>query len=217
MGSGPARTGKEAARETILDAAFERFSRYGYRRTSMDDIAREAGIARATVYLYFRNKEEIFRALAGRLHDLHVRAAEQAAAAGGSIEDRLERTLAAKFGGFVEIAYGSPHGAELLDESNRICGDLSLASRRRSVELLARLIEEAAGRGQLAPGRIGLTPATAAELVYDSMRGLELGAESLGRTAFQRRLRQTARLLIAGLGGKPSAAGEAVDTGARRR
>ena len=48
--------------EKIIDAAVRRFSRYGVKRTSMNDIAGEAGIARQTLYNAFSNKDEVLRA-----------------------------------------------------------------------------------------------------------------------------------------------------------
>ena len=49
--------------KTILDAAVQVFSRYGVKRTNMNDLAREAGISRQTLYNAFRNKDDILRAL----------------------------------------------------------------------------------------------------------------------------------------------------------
>ncbi len=46
--------------EAILDAAIRVFMRYGIRRTTMADIAGEAGLARQTLYTVFSNKEEVF-------------------------------------------------------------------------------------------------------------------------------------------------------------
>lgn len=46
-------------RQTILDAADRMFLRYGYRKTTIEDIAREAGIGKGSVYLHFQSKEEI--------------------------------------------------------------------------------------------------------------------------------------------------------------
>lgn len=43
----------------IVEVATELFTSQGYRRTSVDDIAREAGVAKGTVYLYFKSKAEI--------------------------------------------------------------------------------------------------------------------------------------------------------------
>src|SRR5215831_10899871 len=48
----------------IVDAALEVFSEKGFAAAKLDDIARKAGISKATLYLYFETKEEIFRAVA---------------------------------------------------------------------------------------------------------------------------------------------------------
>ncbi len=48
--------------KNILDAAMRLFSRYGVKRTSMGDLANEAGISRQTLYNAFSNKDEILRA-----------------------------------------------------------------------------------------------------------------------------------------------------------
>jgi AcrR family transcriptional regulator len=45
----------------LLDAAIGVFARFGYRKTSMDDVARAAGVSRQGLYLSFANKEELFR------------------------------------------------------------------------------------------------------------------------------------------------------------
>lgn len=45
--------------ELILSTAVELFSRYGYERTSIDDIAKHLGIGKGSIYLDFRTKEEI--------------------------------------------------------------------------------------------------------------------------------------------------------------
>lgn len=46
-------------RERILDAATGQFVAYGYRKASVDDIARASGVAKGTLYLYYRNKAEL--------------------------------------------------------------------------------------------------------------------------------------------------------------
>lgn len=49
--------------QAILDAAFEEFAEKGYESTRLEDVAHRAGIAKGTIYLYFRNKEALFRAV----------------------------------------------------------------------------------------------------------------------------------------------------------
>ena len=56
------RTGdKQAARrQVIVEAALECFLQYGFAKTSLDDIAKRAGLSRPLLYLLFKNKEELF-------------------------------------------------------------------------------------------------------------------------------------------------------------
>jgi AcrR family transcriptional regulator len=54
-------------RNAILDAATEIFARFGFKKASIDDIARRAGIGKGTVYLHFESKEELFAAVIRRI------------------------------------------------------------------------------------------------------------------------------------------------------
>ena len=58
---------KDARREQILDAALHAFERGGYHATHIDDVIREAGIARGTFYLHFDGKHSVFAALVDRM------------------------------------------------------------------------------------------------------------------------------------------------------
>jgi AcrR family transcriptional regulator len=51
----------DARQAAVLDAAVGVFARYGYRKASMDEVARAAGVSRQGLYLQFANKEELFR------------------------------------------------------------------------------------------------------------------------------------------------------------
>jgi len=63
------RTRKEAlaTRSRILDAAERVFSRRGVSRTSLDDIARAAGVTRGAIYWHFKDKADLFGAMLGRV------------------------------------------------------------------------------------------------------------------------------------------------------
>jgi AcrR family transcriptional regulator len=47
----------------IIGAAFEEFKQKGYAATRLDDVAKRVGVSKGTIYLYFSNKEELFRAV----------------------------------------------------------------------------------------------------------------------------------------------------------
>jgi AcrR family transcriptional regulator len=54
---------KEARPTEILDAALKMFAEKGFAGARMDDIARRAGVTKGTIYLYFENKEAMFKTL----------------------------------------------------------------------------------------------------------------------------------------------------------
>jgi AcrR family transcriptional regulator len=54
---------KTELREKIMQSAMENFAKHGFDRTRMEDIATAAGLAKGTLYLYFKNKEDLFYAI----------------------------------------------------------------------------------------------------------------------------------------------------------
>jgi AcrR family transcriptional regulator len=52
--------GQHERGERILDAAAELVLRWGYKRVTIEDVAKQAGIGKGTVYLHFRNRSELF-------------------------------------------------------------------------------------------------------------------------------------------------------------
>jgi AcrR family transcriptional regulator len=70
---------RKAARPgEIVSAALELFVERGYAATRLDDVARHAGVAKGTVYLYFDNKDALFRAVMQELVLPEMQRAEQA-------------------------------------------------------------------------------------------------------------------------------------------
>lgn len=56
-------TKKDANREAILDIAQEIFSKYGYKKTTLDDIANAVRKGKSSLYYYFNSKEDLFQAV----------------------------------------------------------------------------------------------------------------------------------------------------------
>ena len=48
-------------KEVVIDTARELFSKYGYKKVSMDEIAAKAGVTKKTIYMYFSSKEELLK------------------------------------------------------------------------------------------------------------------------------------------------------------
>jgi len=193
----PPRGDAEARHTAILDAALQVFGQYGYRRTSMDDIAREAGIGKGTIYLSFASKEEVFQALSQRLAQRMLADAEVARHRPGTTADKLAAMHVAWFGTYAETISRSPHAAELLDAKHRLSAGLVTDAGRRYQRLVGDVLAEAAAAGELDLDAAGLIPDTAAELMIASARGLESIAAS--PAAYRRHLDTLIRVMIAGL------------------
>ena len=82
-------------RERIVTAARRRFETYGYRRTSIAEIARDAGIAVGTVYRYFAGKEAVFLAVVEDMNQRWLAESRRALEGPGTAPDRLQRLGAA--------------------------------------------------------------------------------------------------------------------------
>ncbi|MDV7143428.1 TetR/AcrR family transcriptional regulator [Tropicimonas sp. TH_r6] len=78
-----------AKREQILDGAERVFTRDGFDTASMNDITREAGVSKSTIYVYFADKEELFEAALARRQDLIFNDIQSWLATDGTEEDVL--------------------------------------------------------------------------------------------------------------------------------
>lgn len=194
-----------ATRERILGAAFVRFARYGFRRTSMEDIAGEAGVSRAALYLQFRNKEEIFKSLAQDLQDRALARAGEALDGRGPLAERVCAAIEGKSLEMVRITLESPHGSELLDETGRLCGDLVAETERRFAEQLTRVLRRAAADGDIDLAAADLAAPAASQLLLRAVRGLKGPGVSVDE--YRKGLATLVRVFLSGLAPRTKRAG----------
>ena len=147
----PALPERQAA---ILAAAFDVFQRFGFRRTSMQDIARAAGLSRAALYLHFANKEDILRNMVQAYFDTTLVAVQAALEPGQKPKKVLGALFQAKVGPQMQALMASPHAAELWEANMALCADLVKQGEARVAAALTRWLqaESDAGRLKLASG-----------------------------------------------------------------
>ncbi|MFN3845158.1 MAG: TetR/AcrR family transcriptional regulator [Paracoccaceae bacterium] len=170
--------------DMILDAAFHAFATYGYRRTTMDDIAQGVGLSRSALYLHYHNKEDVFRTLAERYFRDALAAMESALMASGQTpEQALIAAFVAKDGKFMDVVLGTPHGAELLDAGISLTKDLADRAEAQKIALLAQWLAAL-------PMTEGIgTPEAVARTIMISAMGLKFPGQTLdGYRAGQRQL-----------------------------
>lgn len=114
----------ETKREAILQAAAELMLKHGFRGTSMEAIARSAGVAKPTLYACFPDKTAVFAELVQRVV-AEWRGNFLAALTGdGDVVTRVGAALTAKTKGTLRLISASPHAAELYSEHDRLSAPL---------------------------------------------------------------------------------------------
>ena len=157
-------------RASILDAARTVFSRKGYAETSVDDVAEGAGVAKGTLYLYFKSKEDLY--LAALASDLRTMAAEA--------REKMERqtSFRAKLRAFlgVRLEYCRTHENFLriyLAEYGSMFVRAPLSRElwqlfRDNIRYMAGVVEEAIAKGEIR----AVPPLATAAAIFDMSRGL---------------------------------------------
>lgn len=106
--------------QRILDAAAKLFAHYGYDKTTVSDIAEEAGISKGAVYLHYKSKEDLFDALilheGERLLDILLARVEADPEAGSIVSLYWHSIMA---------AYESPLMLALMRQDTKVIGDMS--------------------------------------------------------------------------------------------
>jgi AcrR family transcriptional regulator len=177
-------------RTRVARAALGVFARYGFRKTSMDEVARAADISRQGLYLLFGDKEALFRAAIGRMIEDGLAAVDTALAADAPIGPRLYAAMKTWYGRSV----GAP--AETLDELFARSVSMLRGEMERSGEMVAARLEAAIAASPLAArlAERGLSPADAAR----TLEACGLGLKHAGLTpeAFRARVAAAVSLVV---------------------
>ena len=194
------RGSSSAKPNAIVLAGLELFTHYGYRKTSIDDIARAAQVAKRTVYLHFENKAAVFLAILEYLADQVQQRCAAAERAGSTAVDRLTGLLDAYFGMAFELFSNSEHMPELEETFSKLArariGDLNTEYEDR----LARSLRSLEKTGAIGGPPRGLTVEQIVHMLVRAAEGAKHDPQVQGdRKALERRLRELAILVIAAM------------------
>jgi AcrR family transcriptional regulator len=187
-------------RDAILDAAERLLARYGYRKMTVDDLAREAGIGKGTTYLHFPSKQEIVLCSIDRIVDRLLGHLRELARSDAAPDQKVRQMLVTR----VLFRFDSVKGySEGLDDVLRALRPAYLARRQRYFAAEAALFADVLSAGREA-GAFTLddAPATAHTLLLatNSLLPYSLSPRELGkRPAVEERTLRVADLLLDGL------------------
>jgi len=167
--------GAESRQDALLDAAVGVFARYGFRKATMDEVARAAGVSRQGLYLQFADKESLFRRAVAFKLNRQLHAAKRALA---NESPSLERRLIAACDEWA----GRHVGMLGADAADLMCAGTSLAGTTLS-DYEQRFEEALAHAIAMSPlaefcAASGLTPADVACALHATVRGLKHSCRS---------------------------------------
>lgn len=171
------------SREVVLAAAHELIRRHGFAGLSMRELARESGLAKATLYHHFEDKQDVIRSVIMQDLELVQRRIIEAATSPANVEDRLRDIIATYLGLLVERGMIV---LQLLRESSMLETDLCDILRRYRQELLQPVmlvIQEAVDSGQARPVNVEFAVASMFGMIHSFvthhflLEGMDLGGD----------------------------------------
>jgi AcrR family transcriptional regulator len=191
----PSETLGETRRRALLEAAISVFMRYGYRKTSMEEVAAAAQVSRQALYLHFATKEDLFRAavrtlLEGSLEAVTVVLRDAARP--------LEAKLVAAFDEWIGRYVGllGAGASDLVEAAHTLIGPMVTEHDALFGNAITKVISTSRLAAVYRPA--GLTARQLAETLCATGRGLKYGCPS--REAFVRGMTVAVRTLCAPLG-----------------
>jgi AcrR family transcriptional regulator len=153
--------------DTIVDIAVQVFLRHGYDGASLDQVAKAAGITKASIYYHADGKEALLARGAGRALDALFAVLEEPAAREGREIDRLRHVVKRT----VEITVKRlPEVALLLRvRGNTTAERWILEQRRRFDRLVATIVSEAQSKGEI---RVDIEPGLITRLLFGMLNSI---------------------------------------------
>jgi AcrR family transcriptional regulator len=118
-------TDENARYKRVIRTAEELFKKVGFRAVTMELVAREANVAKATLYSYFKNKDELYVEVCARMARILRGSVEQALVKPDTpLDERLADAVVAKHRPVFTLVRASPHAAELLTYTHSMAGEI---------------------------------------------------------------------------------------------
>jgi AcrR family transcriptional regulator len=193
---------RQPPQDRILDAAMRVFGRHGFRRSSIEQAAEEAGLTRQALYHHFNSKEALFRALIERLYEnslaAEIAAAKAAEEAGEELADILIAEIGARLQALFASLEGSPHIEELFSEHLAQARDLYQTYATRFADEVAATIARVCRKRKLTLTN-GVTVRELARCVEMAIHGTKSAYPSMmPADAFLKQVEIMLRMLVAG-------------------
>ncbi len=187
----------KAKQNAVFDAAADVFAQYGFKRTTMNDIAQAAGISRPALYLMFDNKEHLFHELSAYRLNLGLEAAKAALAGNGSVTSRFIDALMDFEKVYSEPVANSPHGSELIDVNMSLAADVMTTGYSSLIAALAKVLRDADKSGEVSFQNTPMTHKAFVELLMSSIGGIKKKAGT--KAEYRKQTQQVAQVFLSAI------------------
>ena len=171
----------------VLWAAFETVLQFGVRRASMQDIADRAGMSRAALYLLYRNKDDIFRALMGRYFAAAARVVAEVLAGADDPEAALTAAFEAQMSDIADAVMASPHADEMMSAKHGAAQDVVETGERALAAAYGDWLRQGGQAGRFSVEAVGPDPEATAGLMLMAVFALEKSGGAPAQRAAGRR------------------------------
>ena len=154
----------------ILQAARKRFAYYGFSKATMDEIARDVGMGKASLYYYFPTKESLFKAVISHEQDEFLEQAQEFLKTDISAAEKLHQYVLRRLDYFHELVNLSKLSFHSMYEMRPLFGDLFEGFANRELEIITQILQEGNEKSELQVEN----PQQIAELVLHILQGLRL-------------------------------------------
>ena len=143
--------------EIILQMARKLFARYGLKKTSMDDIAAEAKIGKATIYYYFKSKQEIFKTVVDHEWTILINAIREAISKEISPQRKLRAFILTRISRMHELVNLYRVTKDIVTELLPDLEKIRESHFMEEMNIIKEILSEGVKKGIFGEKRIGLT------------------------------------------------------------
>ncbi len=141
-------------REQILSAASDCLARYGYHKTTMDDIAQRIGLNKTSLYYYYRNKESIFLDVIVKEAERFLETLQAKAVRSRGCKNQILTYLTERLRYYRHVVNLHNLSVETLQMIQPSFKALYQSVLEREIDFISKLLKDGMGRGEIKTGAI---------------------------------------------------------------
>lgn len=185
----------QVKRQQIMDHAKILFARFGYKKTTLDDIAKSMNVVKGTLYYYFPDKESLFSEIVKLETEQAIMRLEEAISGAPSAKQKFVNYIKTRALIIRDIAKKTNTTKEAFYEIHSILFSMATSYYPREQKIIAQILAEGAREGSFRKIEVGI----AAEVISDSLRSQEVSWISDEESVLRKKIRATWNLFLRGI------------------